>query len=63
MNTENMRNDLEKTLLGKISDLPKLQASIADWKKEGKKVVFNRSIQLICLLKRTRFGKLLSKTR
>jgi hypothetical protein len=51
MNTEDMRNDLKKTLLGKISDLPKLQALIATWKKEGRKVVFTMSIQFICLIK------------
>jgi D-glycero-beta-D-manno-heptose 1-phosphate adenylyltransferase len=39
-----MRNDLEKTLLSKISDLPKLQTSIAAWKKEGKKVVFTNGV-------------------
>jgi rfaE bifunctional protein nucleotidyltransferase chain/domain len=39
-----MRNDLEKTLLSKISDLPKLQASIAAWKSEGKKVVFTNGV-------------------
>jgi rfaE bifunctional protein nucleotidyltransferase chain/domain len=39
-----MRNDLEKTLLSKISDLPKLKASIAAWKKEGKKVVFTNGV-------------------
>lgn len=39
-----MRNDLEKTLLSKISDLPKLQASISNWKKEGKKIVFTNGV-------------------
>src|SRR5579864_1468795 len=39
-----MRNDLEKTLLSKISDLPKLKASITAWKKEGKKVVFTNGV-------------------
>src|ERR1700733_3459431 len=39
-----MRNDLEKTLLNKISDLSKLQASMATWKKEGKKIVFTNGV-------------------
>lgn len=39
-----MRSDLEKTLLSKISDLPKLQASISAWKSEGKKVVFTNGV-------------------
>ena len=39
-----MRNDLEKTLLSKISDLSKLQASMATWKKEGKKIVFTNGV-------------------
>src|ERR1700753_2091956 len=39
-----MRSDIEKTLLSKISDLPKLQASIASWKNEGKKVVFTNGV-------------------
>ncbi|MDB5022804.1 MAG: rfaE2 [Mucilaginibacter sp.] len=39
-----MRNDLEKTLLSKISDLPKLQASISAWKNAGKKVVFTNGV-------------------
>ena len=39
-----MRNDLEKTLLSKISDLPKLKVSITNWKNEGKKVVFTNGV-------------------
>ncbi len=39
-----MRNDLEKTLLSKISDLSKLKASIGAWKSEGKKVVFTNGV-------------------
>jgi rfaE bifunctional protein nucleotidyltransferase chain/domain len=39
-----MRSDIEKTLLSKISDLPKLRASIASWKSEGKKVVFTNGV-------------------
>src|ERR1700761_5945490 len=39
-----MRSNIEKTLLSKISDLPKLQASIASWKNEGKKVVFTNGV-------------------
>ena len=39
-----MRNNLEKTLLGKISDLQSLKASIAQWQSEGKKVVFTNGV-------------------
>ena len=39
-----MRSDIEKTLLNKISDLPKLQTSISAWKSEGKKVVFTNGV-------------------
>src|SRR6202000_754004 len=39
-----MRSDIEKTLLSKISDLPKLQASIVSWKSEGRKVVFTNGV-------------------
>jgi rfaE bifunctional protein nucleotidyltransferase chain/domain len=39
-----MRSDIENTLLSKISDLPKLQASISAWKSEGKKVVFTNGV-------------------
>lgn len=39
-----MRNDIEKTLLNKISDLPKLQSQISVWKSEGKKVVFTNGV-------------------
>jgi len=39
-----MRSDLEKTLLSKISALPKLQVSISAWKSEGKKVVFTNGV-------------------
>jgi rfaE bifunctional protein nucleotidyltransferase chain/domain len=39
-----MRNDLEKTLLSKISDLSKLKVSIGAWKSEGKKVVFTNGV-------------------
>ena len=39
-----MRSDIEKTLLSKISDLPKLQASIVSWKSEGQKVVFTNGV-------------------
>ncbi|MEB0261505.1 MULTISPECIES: D-glycero-beta-D-manno-heptose 1-phosphate adenylyltransferase [unclassified Mucilaginibacter] len=39
-----MRHDLEKTLLGKITTLPQLIASIAAWKSEGKKVVFTNGV-------------------
>ncbi len=39
-----MRNDLEKTLLNKISDLQSLKAFIAQWQSEGKKVVFTNGV-------------------
>lgn len=39
-----MRNNLEQTLLGKISDLQLLKASIAQWQSEGKKVVFTNGV-------------------
>jgi rfaE bifunctional protein nucleotidyltransferase chain/domain len=39
-----MKEDIEKTLLRKISDLPKLQSLISAWKSEGKKVVFTNGV-------------------
>ena len=39
-----MRNNLEKTLLSKICDLPSLKASINQWQSEGKKVVFTNGV-------------------
>jgi len=39
-----MRTDIEKTLLDKISDLPKLKSLVASWKNEGKKVVFTNGV-------------------
>jgi len=39
-----MRNNLEKTLLSKISDLQSLKASIVQWQNEGKKVVFTNGV-------------------
>lgn len=39
-----MRNNLEKTLLSKISDLRSLKASIAQWQSKGKKVVFTNGV-------------------
>ena len=39
-----MRNNLEKTLLGKISDLPSLKTAISQWQSEGKKVVFTNGV-------------------
>lgn len=39
-----MRNNLEKTLLSKISDLQSLKASITQWQSEGKKVVFTNGV-------------------
>ncbi|MBS1522612.1 MAG: D-glycero-beta-D-manno-heptose 1-phosphate adenylyltransferase [Bacteroidetes bacterium] len=39
-----MRNNLEKILLNKISDLQSLKASIMKWQTEGKKVVFTNGV-------------------
>jgi len=39
-----MRNNLEKTLLSKISDFQSLKASIVQWQSEGKKVVFTNGV-------------------
>ena len=39
-----MRNNLEKTLLSKISDLPSLKASIVSMAKRGQKVVFTNGV-------------------
>lgn len=39
-----MRSDIEKILLNKISDLPKLKGLISAWKIEGKKVVFTNGV-------------------
>jgi rfaE bifunctional protein nucleotidyltransferase chain/domain len=39
-----MRSNLEKTLLGKISDLPSLKTSISKWQSESKKVVFTNGV-------------------
>jgi D-glycero-beta-D-manno-heptose 1-phosphate adenylyltransferase len=39
-----MNIQIEKTLLSKINDLPKLKAIISGWKKEGKKVVFTNGV-------------------
>jgi len=39
-----MRNNLEKTLLSKINDLPSLKISISKWQSESKKVVFTNGV-------------------
>src|SRR5471030_2752842 len=39
-----MRSDIEKTLLNKIQDLPSLSLMVANWQKEGKKVVFTNGV-------------------
>ncbi|MGN6638615.1 MAG: D-glycero-beta-D-manno-heptose 1-phosphate adenylyltransferase [Mucilaginibacter sp.] len=39
-----MRTDIEKTLLDKITDAEKLKGTIAQWKNEGKKVVFTNGV-------------------
>jgi rfaE bifunctional protein nucleotidyltransferase chain/domain len=39
-----MRIDLEKTLTGKITDLPTLKKQVQNWQAEGKKVVFTNGV-------------------
>ena len=39
-----MQPDLENFLLSKITDLPTLQARVAGWKQEGKKVIFTNGV-------------------
>jgi D-glycero-beta-D-manno-heptose 1-phosphate adenylyltransferase len=39
-----MRANIEKTLLNKISDLPKLKSLVLTWQSEGKKVVFTNGV-------------------
>src|ERR1700750_665020 len=39
-----MRNDLEKTLLTKITGLASLKAMVTNWQNEGKKVVFTNGV-------------------
>jgi rfaE bifunctional protein nucleotidyltransferase chain/domain len=39
-----MRTSIEKTLLAKITDPEKLKGTIAQWKNEGKKVVFTNGV-------------------
>jgi rfaE bifunctional protein nucleotidyltransferase chain/domain len=39
-----MRTNIEKTLLGKISGLAPLNSLVAQWKSEGKKVVFTNGV-------------------
>ena len=39
-----MRNNLEQTILDKISDLNSLKAKRAQWKADGKKVVFTNGV-------------------
>jgi D-glycero-beta-D-manno-heptose 1-phosphate adenylyltransferase len=39
-----MRSGIEKTLLDKICDLPKMKGLVSAWKKEGKKVVFTNGV-------------------
>lgn len=39
-----MRNHIEKTLLDKICDLPAMKDRIAQWKQEGRKVVFTNGV-------------------
>ena len=35
---------IEETLLSKVSSLKKVQQCVADWKKEGKKIVFTNGV-------------------
>jgi D-glycero-beta-D-manno-heptose 1-phosphate adenylyltransferase len=44
IHSDAMRSDIEKTLLDKITDLPKMKARIAAWQNEGKKVVFTNGV-------------------
>lgn len=39
-----MRIDLERTLTGKIADLPSLKKQVQGWQAEGKKVVFTNGV-------------------
>ncbi|QEC74993.1 D-glycero-beta-D-manno-heptose 1-phosphate adenylyltransferase [Mucilaginibacter ginsenosidivorax] len=39
-----MRIDLEKTLTGKINDLPSLKSLVQSWQSEGQKVVFTNGV-------------------
>ena len=39
-----MSIQIEKKLLGKISDLPKLKVTMAGWQSEGKKIVFTNGV-------------------
>jgi len=39
-----MRSDIEKTLLTKIRDLSATKAQLAQWKQDGKKVVFTNGV-------------------
>ena len=39
-----MKTDIEKTLLSKIFDLPKLKSNVSAWQGEGKKVVFTNGV-------------------
>lgn len=39
-----MRTDIEKTLLEKICDLPKMKSLVSSWQLEGKKVVFTNGV-------------------
>src|ERR1700740_2823145 len=39
-----MRHDIEKTLLDKICDLPKLKSLVSSWQSEGKKIVFTNGV-------------------
>jgi rfaE bifunctional protein nucleotidyltransferase chain/domain len=39
-----MRIDLEKTLIGKISDIHALKQQVQQWQAEGKKVVFTNGV-------------------
>jgi D-glycero-beta-D-manno-heptose 1-phosphate adenylyltransferase len=39
-----MRSDIEKTLLGKICNLPTLNSLVKQWQAEGKKVVFTNGV-------------------
>ncbi len=39
-----MKHNIEKTLLGKICDVPGLKSLVSSWQSEGKKVVFTNGV-------------------
>lgn len=39
-----MRTNIEQQLFAKITDLPKLQQTVAGWKQQGQKIVFTNGV-------------------